>query len=243
MAEDIGSVVIYHAPKYSSPPWKRELIFGVDVGIRNLGVVVIASKVDFELLGIYHEDLGGAANDNEDILLSRLYFRLCNIFQLYHYADIGQNYERVTLSIETQEKQRGDCQMAQIAGMIKMCFYNEWHLKLPCRVYSSSPSACSSLPVQRLCLSEDDCWPVAGTEAKKPKVVQMLEGLLTKRGLVGALGLYRGKLCRFNAKGLPIQTHDRRDHTGDALGHALKAHLTLTAEAKPHRELKRKREE
>lgn len=236
MAEDIGSVLIYRAPKHSSPPCKRELIFGVDVGIRNLGVVTIASGNDFELLGIHHEDLGGAANDDEGILLFRLHFRLRNVFQSYYYADIARDYESVKLSIETQEKQRGDCQMAQIAGMIKMCFFDTWHLHLPCSVYSSSPSACSSLAVQRLCLPEGDCEAVSGTEAKKPKVVQMLEGLLTKRALNTALCTYREKLCRFTAKGKPIKSQDRRDHTGDALGHALKAHLEHGGTRKRKRE-------
>jgi hypothetical protein len=242
MAEDIGSVLIYGAPRHSSPPDKRELIFGVDVGIRNLGVVVIASnrhsksQDDFELLGIHHEDLGGAANDDEEILIYRLRERLRGIFQAYYYANVQRDYEGVMLSIETQEKQRGDCQMAQIAGMIKMCFFDAWHLNLPCSIYSSSPSACSSLAVQRLCLPEDECSAVSGTEAKKPKVVQMLEGLLLKRSLLGPLRLYREKLCRFTAKGLPIKSQDRRDHTGDALGHALKAHLEKSGSRKRKRE-------
>lgn len=242
MAEDIGSVVIYHAEH--RPTNFDFLIFGVDVGTRNLGVCAIGAGDHGQaplLLGLYHEDLGHASNTDEDVLLIRLRTRLENIFKRFDYLFALSVFKSMQLAIETQEKQRGDCQMAQIAGMIKMCFSTYWSRIVPfCSVYSSSASACSSLAVQRLCLKEDECFAVSKTDEKKPRVVAMVIGLLTKLGLNAALVTYQHKLCRFTAKGDPIKTSDRRDHTGDALGHALKAYLERMAAISPR---KRKREE
>jgi hypothetical protein len=232
MAEEIGTVVIYERDGGRYPIGVGgELVIGVDVGIRNLGLSVFVVNEDdgIVLVGLYHLDLGRRANNDHSQLVACLSRDLVPLLRKYLLEA-----REATLAIETQEKQRGDCQMAQVAGMIQALF--ELSCPLTCtthNVISTSPAECSSLAVQYFCLPDSQISAVVRTADKKDKVVEILEGYLVTFGLYTALETYQTALCRFTTGGKAIKSSDRRDHSADAFGHGLSVCLRIVKRKYP----------
>ncbi len=196
-------------------------ILGIDVGIRNLGLALLAAKAgDLWLAALQHYDAGTDCLDVSHN--ARLYGRVLPVLRDVLRVARAFGADRARLGIEQQQKQTNDAHMVEVAGLLQGAFceaHRALFLAWPAddAVRKVQPSAQTSLAMQRRLLPHLPPRGVVDRAAKKARAVGMLKAWLEARGLDDVSALYDALLMRVGARGKLIKSGDRRDHIADAL--------------------------
>ena len=226
------SDVYWRAPENDAnhrAPAGTTWILGVDVGVRNLALALLAwFDGAIYLVALVHYDAGASVTAETN---AGLYRQVLPIFEDLLEAVRAGGGRRAHLAIEQQQKQTNDAYMVEVAGLLEAMFC-EAHTALlgtpdPSAIHKVQPSAQTSVAMQRRLLPGSRPVPVTGRVEKKARAVAMLKIWLEDHGHADVSAAYDAMLTRVGRSGKPVKNADRRDHVADAflcavsLGHAM----------------------
>jgi len=210
-------------------------ILGVDVGVRNLALALVAWWAGVEhIVALIHYDAGADIGAEQNAALRAQVLPLFeDLMCLVSTAGGAGAY----LAIEQQQKQTNDAYMVEVAGLLEGAFC-ETHASYlgtpdPRAIRKVQPSAQTSVAMQRRLLPDRRPVPVTGRVEKKARAVAMLKNWLEDRGHAGVSADYDAMLSRVGRGGTIVKACDRRDHVADAFLCAMSLGFALNLDRAP----------
>lgn len=207
---------------------------GVDTGTRNLAIAILT---DDNIIGgkitslfLAHYDLNVTIEEETEIT-SRFIEVANEVVEQLEIIFSNQTSIDIQIIFESQQKQRNDSLMARLGGVFQgilfskvLHFASSNTFTYRVEVEMQQPVCTCTLPVQRIIFKEarkeELIKAVDKRDDKKNKCDEMMSCFLKNQGKHMIEDKFTHDLCRFNKKGQPIKTSDRRNHVSDATMHA-----------------------